>query len=517
MRPMNISVILDWLPDRYQIIHRLKDWELSFRHVRILDHAAMTADHHFLYLTEETALPDLEWDTKQPGLVVLCVPAGFGFESKKIPLPEHVILLCTDEPFHKVFSEFQDIFDKYHDWYDRCANMIIENRELSEVLDYAAIFLSNPIALFDPTGKRLHYTGTFQEEIQGTLWEEVIASGFTPTESIAPDEHQRIMQEIQNGSRLIFSTFRQDPAHHSLTAPLFFDGKNFGAFGMTDMNSPFTEAQKALILEIVHLTELAIRRRSQAFLLQEEENYYVIRLLQEYPADELSTAYYLGARNYVNEDTWYLYQFSLPESDASADPRQSAYINQIGRILPRAVILYYEHAIVAVCSVQDFNPAREASYAKLESVLKRLSIHAYISAPFYRFTDLFIAYGQCKLMKAHLPDSQKTIQWFDESFQNILYGILKEKNALPGFCHPAILSLWQSRSEQNRTLIHNLKCYLINGRNIAETARNLHLHRNTFLYRLRKIEEFLHISLDYADENMLLYLLISCFICETFD
>lgn len=74
-----------------------------------------------------------------------------------------------------------------------------------------ATFLCNPIALFSPTGKLLHYTGKFQEKIEGTLWDEVINFGFTPTESIYPDEHQRVMQEIHSGNRLISSVFRQDP------------------------------------------------------------------------------------------------------------------------------------------------------------------------------------------------------------------------------------------------------------------------------------------------------------------
>ena len=120
------------------------------------------------------------------------------------------------------------------------------------------------------------------------------------------------MQEIHSGNRLISSVFRQDPSHHSLTAPLYFEGKNFGAFGTTDINGPFTEAQKALLLEVVHFTELAMNHQIQPFLLQDEENYYVIRLLQGYPADELSTSYYLQARNYTNQDIWYLYQSSDP-------------------------------------------------------------------------------------------------------------------------------------------------------------------------------------------------------------
>ena len=200
----------------------------------------------------------------------------------------------------------------------------------------------------------------------------------------------------------------------------------------------------------------------------------------------------IQARNYTNEDIWYLYQFSLPESDVS-DTRQSAYIHQIKNILPHGVVLYFEHSIVAVCRRRDFDPDYEKSYAALEDLLKRLSLKVYISTRFFRFTDLSMAYGQCRLMKSYPLEPQKHIQRFDEAFPHVLYGVLKEKNSLPGFCHPAVLSLWQSHMEQDLTLIHTLKCYLINGRNISETARTLHLHRNTLIYRLRKIEDLLHI------------------------
>lgn len=514
MKFMNIAIILDRIPDKYRIFYKSADLEQLFRHVRVLDDSTEKTDNDFLYLTQETGFLNKERDIRQPRFMIFCAKAGLKEEQINPSWIEHAAVLYTDEPFHKVFNGFLDIFDKYYAWYEQCIKMIMENKDISELLDYAAIPLCNPIALFDPTGKLLHYTGKFQEEIEGTLWDEVLNFGFTPTESIYPDEHQRIMQEIHSGSRLIHSTFRQDPSHHSLTAPLYFEGKNFGAFGTTDVNGPFTEAQKVLLLEIVHLTELAMSRQSQAFLLQNEENYYVIRLLQGYPADELSTSYYLQARNYTNEDIWYLYQFPLPESDAS-DTRQSAYIHQIKNILPHGIVLYFEHSIIAICRRQDFDPEHKKSHTTLEGVLKRLSLKVYISTRFFRFTELSMAYGQCKLMKAYPLEPQQLIQRFDESYPQVLYGILKEKNTLPGFCHPAILSLWQSHTEQNLTLIHNLKCYLINGRNIAETARILHLHRNTLIYRLRKIEEYLHISPDYLDENTLLYVLISCFICET--
>ena len=101
-------------------------------------------------------------------------------------------------------------------------------------------------------------------------------------------------------------------------------------------------------------------------------------------------------------------------------------------ILPHGVVLYFEHSIVAVCRRRDFDPDYEKSYAALEDLLKRLSLKVYISTRFYRFTELSMAYGQCRLMKSYPLEPQKHIQRFDEAFLHVLYGVLKEKNLLAG-------------------------------------------------------------------------------------
>ena len=127
--------------------------------------------------------------------------------------------------FHKVFREFLDIFDKYYAWYEQCLNIIIENKDVSDLLDYATTFLCNPIALFSPTGKLLHYTGKFRGKKSRELSGTRLSISALHRQNPYIDEHQRVMQEIHSGNRLISSVFRRDPSHHSLTAPLYFEGK----------------------------------------------------------------------------------------------------------------------------------------------------------------------------------------------------------------------------------------------------------------------------------------------------
>lgn len=58
--------------------------------------------------------------------------------------------------------------------------------------------------------------------------------------------------------------------------------------------------------------------------------------------------------------------------------------------------------------------------------------------------------------------------------------------------------------QHSADLIHTLAVYLQNRTNVSMTARTLHLHRQSLLYRLRKIEILTGRSLDNADDLFLL-------------
>ena len=52
--------------------------------------------------------------------------------------------------------------------------------------------------------------------------------------------------------------------------------------------------------------------------------------------------------------------------------------------------------------------------------------------------------------------------------------------------------------------MQTLKVYLQHNMNIAESARTLFLHRNSFLYRINRIEEILQVDLKSPDTRLLL-------------
>ena len=50
------------------------------------------------------------------------------------------------------------------------------------------------------------------------------------------------------------------------------------------------------------------------------------------------------------------------------------------------------------------------------------------------------------------------------------------------------IALYQSSAFES-DMLHTVNCFLDNNLNIAETARQLHIHRNTLLYRLDQIDK----------------------------
>ena len=74
-------------------------------------------------------------------------------------------------------------------------------------------------------------------------------------------------------------------------------------------------------------------------------------------------------------------------------------------------------------------------------------------------------------------------------------------------CSQKLLILRDYDAEHNTEFYETLRTYLDNHLNAVQSAKELFIHRSTFLYRMDRIKEL--IGLDMEDKDMLLYLMIS--------
>jgi DNA-binding PucR family transcriptional regulator len=76
---------------------------------------------------------------------------------------------------------------------------------------------------------------------------------------------------------------------------------------------------------------------------------------------------------------------------------------------------------------------------------------------------------------------------------------------MPVYCHPKILSLWNSGKESQREWVHSLYHFLLHGRSIALAVESLHVRRNTLIYWLDRLSEILGADLKALEDDRLLF------------
>ncbi len=87
--------------------------------------------------------------------------------------------------------------------------------------------------------------------------------------------------------------------------------------------------------------------------------------------------------------------------------------------------------------------------------------------------------------------------------QKILFSLCYDKETI-ALSYRTIEKIAAYDQNKNSDLLHTLDCFFKSNYNISQTARNLHLHRQSLLYRLEKIETLCQLSLKNHNDLFIL-------------
>lgn len=154
------------------------------------------------------------------------------------------------------------------------------------------------------------------------------------------------------------------------------------------------------------------------------------------------------------------------------------------------------------------NESKRALFEKdLAEIIKNTGAVCAASPVFY---DLMTLPEQLEHAKAALEfktdsGTPDTIIYFEKA---VLYQSAKILKSHTGswLVHPAVQKLRSYDEKNNTQLLETLKVYIECERNYAETARRMHIHRNTLLYRIQRINEISETDFDDYFERLRLQL-----------
>lgn len=82
-------------------------------------------------------------------------------------------------------------------------------------------------------------------------------------------------------------------------------------------------------------------------------------------------------------------------------------------------------------------------------------------------------------------------------------------------CNPNLLALWERDCSHHSESVRVLKKYLDSGKSFLNAANELYMHRNTLIYRIKKIQEI--VTDDLSDPYVLDYIKLSMYILDFLD
>jgi sugar diacid utilization regulator len=171
--------------------------------------------------------------------------------------------------------------------------------------------------------------------------------------------------------------------------------------------------------------------------------------------------------------------------------------------------IIYNDQIVLLASSTRENGLNESDVSELCSFLREYNMRGGISRGFTKFEDLGEYYRQSleALSIGARMDNSSCLCSYNEY---AIYHIAKacsQVSDLHVFYQPKLQLLIEYDKEHNTSFTKSLYSYLKNTRNITSTAKALHLHRNSMIYHLKRIEEILGFSL--TDSDTLLHIELS--------
>ncbi len=185
-----------------------------------------------------------------------------------------------------------------------------------------------------------------------------------------------------------------------------------------------------------------------------------------------------------------------------SEPHDSTLFNKhqmsaLRAMYPNSMSVVYQDAVVLFLNQDEPILLREQQLAPLREFAQRNRMKVGISQPFQDILKIKAFYGQTlnvlKIGEDHEPEA--VLYLATELLPQYLFSNCSYLGLEVGI-HHHIFWLQNYDQKYHTDFVHTLRTYLECDRSASKAAQALHLHRSTFFYRIKKLEELLGVSLE---------------------
>jgi sugar diacid utilization regulator len=410
------------------------------------------------------------------------------------------------------------------DVYSRLCNFLLENsralsaasqlltslakaKGLESIIAVAYKVLENPIIVSDKSWKALAIASDVKES-DDIAWNEFLTNGALSLEVVSANIKEKLTDRIDQ-SETPFWCKEANMKYPRLFSRVTVGARSVATVAVIEYNRPFIERDYLTLSMLANAISAEMQKNKFLHytrgLLYEEFFVDLIegRIKNTSIIEEKVKSLNLGLKKYIHVITVDIKEFDVAYFSI---PYMRDYLE---KMVSGSKALIYNDKITMVSSYNSEYEIFESDVVRLREFLKDYKLHAGLSRPFTKLEELRSHYDQSLEaldLGMHI-DSTETIYAYDDYAIYHIAKVCAENSDLREFCHPKLQYLMEYDAEHKTSFTDSLYTYLKHSRNITNTAKALHLHRNSMIYHLKRIEEILNFSL--SDNETLLHIELS--------
>lgn len=399
------------------------------------------------------------------------------------------VIIIRNADVNESFDLIQSVFDYYQDLVSQI-EQAIENNNLQEAIDSCWLYFRNPLVVLDTDMQYLARSSQYSEDELGTHWKFLVEPHYpNPSESAssAPENPDDFFQpNIVKSCRLNSNTMTCE----CYTAAIFHENSFSGRIALLEDSYPLNKGDAQLLGWLVtKFAPLLGKLKTSEFDWRRDILFEAVIGTNVRPE---IIENFISFYDWKPDDGFLVHVFrpKNSEDEASLNTLQLDLYDE----MKACHTSVFEGRLMAVINTTKTDVAR---FNELVMTLSPEKFNIGRSLTFKRIHDIKYAYEQAltaiRYKNMPHPDSY-FVDFFDCALDFMIDSA--DFNAIVHAVDPEVSALWSNDLTNNEDDLETLSCYIKNERSLSASARETGIHKNTFLYRIRKLEGYLSRSLD---------------------
>ncbi len=404
----------------------------------------------------------------------------------------------------EAFEIIQGVFDYYQDWESRIQEDI-QTGNFQSMVDQCDLLFQNPTVLINANYTVLAKSAAYGEDDVDEEWKYLCRYGCSSPQSV------RLMrQDVQDNT----DRFGYQPYLAADVPGMQFGGFSYhlqfnqvscGRISVLEKTRQLNPGDYQLLMKLAGYLEPALSINAEG-KAPEINAFYNLIHKKSYNEQELKQQMeYLG---WSAEDSFQIAVLQRDDFVQAIENRMVLYALQ--KLMQDALIFIKESQLIILSNHDLSKDTRLMDYFR-QVLLKeefRMGFSLVLSSvrqipSLYSQAAHALAYAQARLA------GEEPVCVFHTC---AVYYILDTQYPADRIhaCHPVVRRFWGEKKTGESDFYDTLKVYLDQERSLSRTAEKLYLHKNTVLYRLKKITALLNADLDDPASRYYIRLSMQC-------